>query len=358
MIPISKPLIGREEKEAVLSVLDSGMITEGSVTKGFEKEFAKFVGAKYAIATDSGTSALHIALISHGIGKDDEIITTPFTFISSVNSIVYTGAKPVFADIEEDTFNINPNLIEEKITDKTKAIMPVHLYGNPCDIDKINKIAKKYNLVVVEDACQAHGASINNKEVGSFNTTCFSFHPTKNMTTGKGGMITTNEDIAKIANKLKLCGESKSCFYDILGYNYRMTDIHAAIGLEQLKKLPEFNKRRIENAIYFNENIKSSGIILPKINEGHVFHQYTIKITKECKKTRDEVVGLLRNNEISAQVYYPLPIHKQELYKEDYKNQSYPISEKVSNEVLSLPVHPVLTEEDLNKIVNVLNSIK
>jgi dTDP-4-amino-4,6-dideoxygalactose transaminase len=361
MIYIAKPLIGKEEKDAVLDILDSGMVTEGKITKEFEKKFAEFVGSKYAVATDSGTSALHVSLLCHGVGKDDEVITTPFTFVASVNSIKFVEAKPVFVDIDEDTFNMNPDLIEEKITSKTKAILPVHLYGNPCDMNKINEIAKKHNLVVIEDACQAHGSSIDNNNVGSVNTTCFSFHPTKNMTTVMGGMLTTNdENIAKLATKLKLCGESDLYYYDVLGYNYRMPNVSAAIGLEQLKKLPEFNKKRIENAKYFDENIKVNGIVLPKVNENskHVYHQYTIKITKDCSKTRDEVIELLRSNGIFPQVYYPLPIHKQKLYEKDYNGENYPVSERMCNEVLSLPVHPNLTQEDLNKIVNTLNEIK
>ena len=358
---MARPSIGKEEKDAVLSVLDSGIITEGKVTREFEKKFAEFVGSKFAVATDSGTSALHISLLCHNIGNGDEVITTPFTFVASVNSIKFVGAKPVFVDIDEDTFNIDPSLIEEKITDKTKAILPVHLYGNPCDVGRINKIAKKHNLVVIEDACQAHGSSIGVHSVGSVNTTCFSFHPTKNMTTAMGGMLTTNDEhIAKLATKLKLCGESDFYYYDVLGYNYRMTNVNAAIGLEQLKKLPEFNRKRRENAGYFNENINVKGIVLPKVdkNSKHVYHQYTIRVTNNCSKTRDEIIKLLRSNEIFPQVYYPLPIHKQKLYEKDYDNESYPVTERICNEVLSLPVHPSLTQEDLSKIVDVLNGIR
>jgi len=361
MIYMARPSIGKEEKDAVLSVLDSGIITEGKVTREFEKKFAEFVGSKFAVATDSGTSALHISLLCHNIGNGDEVITTPFTFVASVNSIKFVGAKPVFVDIDEDTFNIDPSLIEEKITDKTKAILPVHLYGNPCDVGRINKIAKKHNLVVIEDACQAHGSSIGVHSVGSVNTTCFSFHPTKNMTTAMGGMLTTNDEhIAKLATKLKLCGESDFYYYDVLGYNYRMTNVNAAIGLEQLKKLPEFNRKRRENAGYFNENINVKGIVLPKVdkNSKHVYHQYTIRVTNNCSKTRDEIIKFLRSNEIFPQVYYPLPIHKQKLYEKDYDNESYPVTERICNEVLSLPVHPSLTQEDLSKIVDVLNGIR
>lgn len=194
MIGIAKPDIGEEEIEAVVDVMKSGMIASGPQVVEFEKEFASYIGTKHAIAANSGTAALHAALLANGIGKDDEVITTPFTFIATGNSILFTGAKPVFADIEPETFNLDPELMEEKITDKTKAILPVHLYGNPAGMKRIMEIADEHDLVVIEDACQAHGAEYNKKKVGSFGCGAFSFYPTKNMTTGEGGMVTTNDD--------------------------------------------------------------------------------------------------------------------------------------------------------------------
>src|SRR3989338_7871154 len=201
MIPIAKPLLGAEEKEAVMRVLESGMLAQGEKVKEFEKAFAEFVGVKHAVATSNGTTALHAALLAHSIGKGDEVITTPFTFIATANSIRMVGATPVFVDIDEKTYNLNPKIIEAAITEKTKAIIPVHLFGQSCEMEKILEIAQKYNLVIIEDACQAHGASYNGKKVGSFGTGCFSFYPTKNMTSGEGGMITTNDDL--IAGKLR-----------------------------------------------------------------------------------------------------------------------------------------------------------
>lgn len=194
MIPIAKPLIGEEEKQAVLAVLDSGMLAQGPRVAEFEEAFAAFCGVKHAIATSSGTTALHVALLAHGIGPGDEVITTPFTFIASANAVLYVGARPVFVDIDPATFNLDPAQIEAAITPRTKALLPVHLYGLLCDMPTITALAEKYGLAVIEDACQAHGAAINGQRAGSFGTGCFSFYPTKNITTAEGGMITTNDD--------------------------------------------------------------------------------------------------------------------------------------------------------------------
>ena len=221
------------------------------VNAKLEKEFAKYVGAKYGIATNSGTSALHVALLAAGIGEGDEVITTPFTFAATGNSILYTGARPVFVDIDPETFTIDPAKIEEAITDKTKAIMPVQLYGQSADMDAIMKIAKEHDLIVIEDAAQAHGAEYKGEMVGNLgDMACFSFYPTKNMTTSEGGMITTNsEEFAENAKVYRAHGSATKYHHDVLGYNFRMTDIAAAIGLEQLKKIDSFNEKRIANFI-------------------------------------------------------------------------------------------------------------
>jgi perosamine synthetase len=360
MIPISKPLFSKKEEKAVIKVLRSGILTQGKLVEIFEKKFAEYIGTKYAIATSSGTTALHIALLAHGIGAGDEVITTPFSFIASSNAILYCGAKPVFVDISEEDFNINPDLIEEKITKKTKAILVIHLYGNPARMDKIMKIAKKHNLVVIEDACQAHGASIKNKKVGSFGTGCFSFYPTKNMTTGEGGMITTNsKEIYEKAKLLRNHGMKLRYHHEILGFNFRMTEIAAAIGIEQLKKLDFFNEKRIKNAEFYNKNIKKLGIILPKVrkNYKHVFHQYTLRITEKCTKTREEIMEILKKEGIQTSIYYPLPIYKQKPYLDLGFNEELPVTERLCKEVLSIPVHPALTKKDLVKIVNLINSL-
>ncbi|MCL2116180.1 MAG: DegT/DnrJ/EryC1/StrS family aminotransferase [Methanobrevibacter sp.] len=358
-IPIANPIIGDEEIEEVVKVLKSGFIAQGPKVAEFEKKFAKFVDAEYGVATSSGTTALHTALISCGIGKGDEVITTPFSFAATGNSILYTGARPIFVDIDFDTFNIDPHNIEEAITDKTKAIMPVQLYGQVADMDKISKIAKKHDLFVIEDAAQAHGAIYKDKKVGSLgNMACFSFYPTKNMTTSEGGMITTdNKELAEKAKMIRAHGESKRYKHAILGYNFRMTDIAAAIGLAQLKKIDKLNDKRIANANYLTENLKSvKGIATPKQlnNTKHVYHQYTIKITHG---DRDDWVKLLNENGIGTGIHYPIPIYKQELYIELGYDDHLKNTENAASSVISLPVHPSLAKEDLKSIVKVLKEI-
>jgi len=351
MIPIAKPLIGEEEKRAVLKVLDSGMLAQGEVVKEFENQFAEFIGVKHAIATSNGTTALHAVLLAHNIGEDDEVITTPFTFIATANVIKMVGAKPVFVDIDE-TFNLNPDLIEAAITEKTKAILLVHLYGKSADMEKIQNLATKHNLKIIEDACQAHGATYKEKKVGSFGTGCFSFYPTKNMTTSEGGIITTNSDL--VAEKVRLLishGSKERYCHLIHGYNYRMTNISAAIGLEQLKKLNDFNAKRKSNAAYLNDGLREiKGIITPKAEEGHVFHQYTIRITPEYKLTREELLNKLSEKGIGSAVFYPIPIHKQGAYVE-HNHKTFPVAERIAKEVISLPVHPSVSKEDLDYII-------
>jgi len=361
MITIAKPIIGEEEINAVVAVLKSGVIAQGERVEEFEEAFAKFIGTKYAVAVNSGTAALHIALLTHGIGAGDEVITSPFTFIATANSILFTGAKPVLVDIQEETFNISPDRIEDKITPRTKAIMPVHLYGQPCDMKRIMKVAEKYGLVIIEDACQAHGAEYEGRKVGSFGTGCFSFYPTKNMTTGEGGMITTNdEDVARKARMLRSHGQRQKYIHETVGYNYRMTDIAAAIGLCQLAKLEEFNNKRMKNAEFLTERLRRiKGLVSPKAepNVKHVFHQYTVRITEDFTISRNELITRLKKAGIGTAVYYPLPVHRQPLYQNLGYNDCLPNSERAAREVLSLPVHPSLTREDLEKIVCAIQNI-
>lgn len=355
-IPIAKPIIKEEEIEEVVKVLKSGFIAQGPKVAEFEEKFAEFVGAKYAIATSSGTTALHVALLSCGIGDGDEVITTPFTFAATGNSILYTGARPVFVDIDEDTFNINPEKIEEAITPKTKAIMPVQLYGQSADMDKINEIAKEHELYVIEDAAQAHGAIYKDKKVGSMgDMACFSFYPTKNMTTSEGGMITTNNiELAEKAKMFRAHGETNRYEHAVLGYNFRMTDIAAAIGVAQLKKIDGFNQKRIDNANYLTKELEDiDGIATPKVLDRvkHVYHQYTIKVEIG---DRDEWVKFLNESGIGTGIHYPIPIYKQELYVELGYDDELEETEKAANSVISLPVHPCLSKEELATIVKVL----
>lgn len=360
-INIASPQIGKEEIKAVTEVMKSGMLAQGPKVQEFEEKFAKFIGVKYAIATSSGTTALEVALRAHGIKAGDEIITTPFTFIASANSVLYVGAKPVFVDIDEKTFNIDPGKIEKAITKKTKAIMPVHLYGQACDMTEIMKIAKKHKLAVIEDACQSHGAEWKKKKAGSFGTGAFSLYPTKNMTTGEGGMITTDsKEIYDQCNLIRAHGSKIKYYHDILGYNYRMTDMEAAIGIEQLKKLNKFNNSRIQNAKYLNQNLgKIKGIMVPEAdkNAKHVYHQYTIRVTGEFPIKRDEVLKKLGEASIGTAVFYPLPINEQKVYKDLGYKANTPVAEEVSEQVLSLPVHPGLKKSDLAYIVKTFSKM-
>ncbi len=361
LIPIAKPIISEDEINEVISVLRSGELSQGKWVERFEKDFAKFTSSKFAIATSNGTTALHLSLLALGIKEGDEVITTPFTFIASVNAILYVGGKPIFVDIDPRTFNIDPDKIEEKITSRTKAILPVHLYGLPVDMDKILKIAKNHKLYVLEDAAQAHGAMIGNHLVGSLgDLASFSFYSTKNMTTGEGGMITTNNEVlAKKIRKLRNHGMEKRYYHDILGFNFRMTNIAAAIGIHQLKKLNKFNKKRAENAQFLTKQLsKIKEIETPFIpgNFKHVFHQYTI-LVKNGEKSRDDLAVYLNKNGVATMIYYPVPVHKQKFVRKIYPRLKLKIAEQISDQVLSLPIHPAVKKEDLARIANLIKDL-
>ncbi len=356
MISIAKPLVGEEEKKAVSEVIDSGMIACGPKTKEFEEEFAKYTGVKHALGTTSGTTALHLGLLTLGVGRDDEVIVPSFSFIASVNSILFCNAKPVFCDVNEKTFNIDPLKIEDLITDKTKAIMPVHLYGLAADMKGIKRIADEHDLLVIGDAAQAHGASIEGRRVGSFgDLECFSFYPTKNMTTGEGGMLTTSDDkLFEKASSIRNHGREKTQWgyeHCRIGYNYRMTDISSAIGLEQLKKLPGFLEKRRENAEFYDGNLEIDDT--PFVPDGfeHAYHQYTIKI-----EDRESLLEELKKNEIGYGIYYPKPLHKYS-HLEKIGHDDLKVSEKLSEISVSLPVHPALKKEELKKVVDVINRV-
>ena len=354
MISIAKPLMGEEEKQAVLDVLDSGMIAQGPRVKAFEEAFAEMCGVKHAIATTSGTTALHVALLAHEIGPGDEVITSPFTFIASANSVLFTGARPVFVDIDPKTFNVDPQKFEAAITSRTKAILPVHLFGLMAEMEPIMDIAEAQNLAVIEDACQAHGAAYKGKKAGSFGTGTFSLYPTKNITSAEGGMITTDDDeIAESCRVIRQHGMRRRYYHDELGYNFRMTDVHAAIGLAQLGKLEQFNAQRRANAEYLTEHLR--GVTTPKDPEGfhHVFHQYTVRVPDG---KRNELAAYLRENDVGTGIYYPVPIHQQTYYVNELGyDQTLPEAERATEEVLSLPVHPALTQADLETIVELVN---
>lgn len=355
MIPIAKPLMGAEEKQAVLEVLDSGIIAQGPRVKAFEEAFAAMCGVRYAVATSSGTTALHVALLAHGIGPGDEVITSSFTFIASANSVLFTGARPVFVDIDPVTFNLDPNRVEDAITTRTRAIMPVHLFGLACDMDPIMDIAARHGLAVIEDACQAHGAEYGERRVGSFGTGTFSLYPTKNITSAEGGMITTDDPVIdEKCRAIRQHGMRRRYYHDELGFNFRMTDVHAAIGLAQLGKLERFNAARIANAEYLSTHLRD--VVTPVVPDGyrHVFHQYTLRVDGG---RRDPLAQHLTANGVGNMVYYPVPIHQQTFYAQELGYDVHlPETEKAAAEVLSLPVHPGLSQAELETIVQAVNA--
>jgi len=354
-IPISRPYIGEEEKRAVLEVLDSGMLAMGPRVAALEAGVAEVLGVRNAIATSSGTTALHLALLALGVGPGDEVITSPFTFVASVNSILFCGAKPVFAEIDPITYNIDPARMEAAITERTKVLMPVHLYGQPADMDRITAIAQKHNLSILEDAAQAIGATYKGRAVGSFGTACFSLYATKNVMSAEGGIVTTNDD--EVADQIRLLrnhGMRKRYHYESLGFNFRMTDVHAAIAQAQLARMPETTRRRRANAQKLTAGLR--GVITPTIADGaeHVWHQYTVRVEGG---RRDEFVPQLDELGVGTGIFYPQGVHHFPHVAAIAGHQTFPVTDAAANEVLSLPVHPLLEEQDLQQIIEAVNSL-
>ncbi|OYT27137.1 MAG: aminotransferase DegT [Candidatus Altiarchaeales archaeon ex4484_96] len=355
-IPIAKPALGEEEKKSVMQVLDSGMIACGSVVEELEGEFASYCQVKHGVATTSGTSALCVALKCLGVSGEDRVLTTPFSFIATANSILYCAAKPVFADIEEDSFNLDPVEVEKKLSedDKITTLLLVHLYGLPCDMKPLLKLAREYQLHLVEDCAQAHGALYDGKKVGSFGDAgCFSFYPTKNMATGEGGLIVSDDDDFVDRSRLYINHGQKIRYqHDVLGFNYRLTNLQAALGLEQLKKLNGFNEVRIKNASFLTDGLSDlSWLKTPAVPPGskHVFHQYTVRVAD-----RDSFTTYLSDNGIGYGIHYPSTICSQPYYQSLGYDGSYPVAEQAASEVVSLPVHPMLTREELDYIVDTI----
>jgi len=376
MIPFAKPIIGQEEIEAVKRVLESGMLAEGKVSRELEKLFADYIGTKFAAVTSNGTTALSTALEAMNIQPGDEVITSPFTFIASANSIAMVGAIPIFVDVKPDTYNIDPDLIEDAITDKTRAIMPVHIFGLPADMKHIMDIANSHELLVIEDACQAHGAEIDSRKVGAFgHVASFSFYATKNMMTGEGGMITTdNEELYDEILMVKNHGRGKQGGYSHfrIGYNNRMMDIVSAIGIEQVKRLPEAVKQRRANAREFDEFLAEYDSVKPQVEDSGFkssYHLYAPRLFSD-KMNRDEMVTALRNEGVGSRAVYALPCHKQDTYLNiqqwrwakfveypDYSAVNLPVSEEIGLRHFDIPVHPSLTDEDKKHIKTAFQKI-
>lgn len=346
-------MIGPEEETAALAVLRSGQLAQGARVSEFEEAFARYIGVSEAVAVSSGTAALIIALQAHGIGSGDEVLVPTMTFAATANAVLQTGARPVLIDVRESDFSLDPELLEVAIGDRTRAIIPVHLYGHPCDMTAIGEIARRHRLAIIEDACQAVGASLRDRKAGSFGTGCFSFYATKNMTTGEGGMVTTDDEVlAQRVRSLRNQGEEVRYRTDILGGNSRMTEVAAAIGLAQLQKLDRWNERRRDNAAWFGGHLE--GVLTPteRSNVRHVFHLYTVRVSRA---RRDGLKENLREHGIEAGVYYPLCLHQQPLYRDLGIGGSFPVAERAVNEVLSLPVHPALSQEDVECVATAVN---
>lgn len=361
MIPVAKPSLGVEEINAVSTVIQSGMLAQGPRVEEFEHTFARYCNTAHGVAVNSGTAALHATLLALGIGPGDEVIVPSFTFFATASSVCMCGATPVFADVEEETFNISPGSLEEQLTEKTRAVTGVHLFGQPFAVRPVAKICEDRGIPLIEDAAQAHGAVYHGKKVGSFGAAgCFSFYPTKNMTTGEGGMVTTNDPaLSERIRRFINHGQAEKYLHTCIGYNFRMTDLGAAIGLAQMNKLDAFNAKRRETAAYYDDHIHRTGIILPEVTPGveHVYHQYVIRVTDKCRLTRDQLAIVLREKGIGTAVHYPVPLHGQPVFTEYAKKSRCPVADTLAKEVLSLPVHPLVTDEERAYIAACINEV-
>jgi len=362
-IPIAKPVLGREELEAVRRVFESGVLVQGERIRAFEKEFAEYSGVEYAVAVANGTLALDMTLKALRIGPGDEVVTSAFSFIASSNCVLFQGAKPVFADINPRSFNIDTQDVAEKITEKTKAIIPVHLFGQPAEMDALKEIAQDHGIALVEDAAQAHGAQYKGRKVGGLGDAgCFSFYATKNMTTGEGGMITTNNsELARRTSLLRNHGDTGKYHHIILGYNYRMSEATAAVGSVQLSKLDKSNERRRKNAEALTNGVdKISGLTPPYVKDDvkHVFYQYVVRVEDDYPMDRNKLAGHLTKMGVGVAVHYPTPIYRQPFYKElGYGQTVCPMAEEACKRVLSLPVHPSVNKEDIKYMLSILGDV-
>lgn len=355
MIPIAKTVLGEEEMKAVVEVMKSGNVREGKKCHQFEQAFAEKVGAKYATTMSSGTAALHTSY-SNLIKPGDEVLVPTFTFFATASMVVWAGGIPVFCDIDPQTYCIDLNNAEKRINSKTRAIAPVHLFGNACDIDGILTLAEKYDLRVIWDAAQAHLTKYKGRDVGSYgDAVCYSFYATKNLTTGEGGMITSDDkDFINRCVLFKHQGQSEKYIHSIIGTNYRMTDIQAAIGLAQLNKIDEYTRKRRKNAKILNYNLTDLEYITIPFVEScveHSYHQYTILLSSGKCINRDKIIEKLKKEEIDAAVHYPMPLHKQRAFMKMIGDISLPVSEKIAKNCLSLPVHPFISDLELEHII-------
>jgi dTDP-4-amino-4,6-dideoxygalactose transaminase len=358
MIPISKPDIGPAEEAAVLEVLRSGMLAMGAKTKAFEEAWATYCGVKHAVMMSNGTVAQEAVLHALGIGEGDEVITVSFSFNATVSVILRAGARPVFVDIRADDFCMDPAQVEAAITPRTKAIMPVHLYGLMADMAPLEAIAKRHGLVIIEDAAQAHGAAYRGRKAGQFGPAMFSLYATKNLMTGEGGFATTDDD--DVADRLRLFrnhGMRVRYYHETLGTNYKPGDLAAAIGLAQLPRLDERTEQRRRNAAFLAEQL-GGDYIVPTVPQGrdHVWHQFVMRFPGE----RQAVIDGLTERGVGTLIYYPVPIHRQaylQAFVPGASELDLPVTNRLSDEVLAIPVHPKLSEADLATIVGAVRAV-
>ncbi|MDD1775842.1 MAG: DegT/DnrJ/EryC1/StrS family aminotransferase [Candidatus Methanomethylicus sp.] len=361
-MPINKPLLGKEEEAAVLGVLDSGLLTNpspegGPNVRAFEAELATYVHAKHSIAVNSGTAALQLALMAAGIKPGDEVIVPSFTFIATASAVMLTGAKPVFVDIDRNSFNMDPSVLRYAITGKTKAVIPVDLYGLPANLEEISEEARSRGIMLIEDACQAQGSSIKGKMAGTLGDMgCFSFYPGKVMTTGEGGALITDDDaLADRLRKMRTHGQVKGYDSAMLGGNFRMPEIEAAMGRVQLRKLPGFLKKRTDNAERLTELLRGTAVVPPLVPEGmrHNWYLYTIRCGNSSD--RDRLKTEMNKEGIGATVYYPTPVHRTPYYEGlGFGNIRLTETERAASCVLSLPVNPMVQDGDLERIASIV----
>lgn len=363
MIPISTVKFGADVEEAVLAVLRSGHIAQGAKVAEFEEAFARLCGVPHAVAVNNGSTALTAALIGLGVGPGDEVLTSPFTFIATVNAVLASGATVRFADIRADDFALDPVAAAEAVTDETRVLMPVHLFGQTADMAPLMELAQRHDLEVVEDAAQAHGAGYEGRRAGSFGVGCFSFYATKNLTTGEGGMITTTDDA--VADRLRVLrnqGMRARYQYEMVGHNYRLTDLAAAVGLPQLAGYAEQVRRRNRNAARLTELLAGiPGLTLPVVLPGrdHVWHQYTVLVGADAAVRRDEVGPALADLGVGSGIYYPKLAFDYDCYRDHPQvvAAETPVAARVAQECLSLPVHAGLTDSDLETIAGAVRKV-
>jgi perosamine synthetase len=357
-IPISKVQLDADVEQLVLEVLRSGHLVQGRMVESLEAAFAEACEVEHAVAVNSGTTALVAALQALGVGPDDEVVTSPFTFVATINAVLESGATVRFADIDPVSYTITPNAIRRCMSERTRALLPVHLYGHPTDMAEISSVAQSAGTAMVEDAAQAIGARTGGRPVGSFGLGCFSLYATKNVTTGEGGVITTADD--HLADRLRLLrnqGMRARYEYEMAGHNYRLTDLQAALALPQMRALSELTATRQRHAARLTEGLSDvPGLVTPSVRDGatHVFHQYTVRVTSEARLGRDHLSSALTSAGIGNAVYYPKPIHEYACYRDHPRVQVEPMpeAEQAAAEVLSLPVHPLLSEQDIDRVID------